>query len=48
MAYVKPVRPMFIVAPDKAKEFTMQKPDVAAKIERKRLVSLLKKSNEGK
>ena len=45
MAYVKPVRPAFIVAADKVDLFRSQKPDPAAKERQKKLAALFKKNN---
>lgn len=45
MAYVKPVRPAFVVASDKVEQFRAQKPDPAAKERQKKLAELFKKNN---
>lgn len=44
MAYVKPVRPMMTVAPDKITEFEKQKPDPELLKEQKRIVELFRKN----
>lgn len=44
MAYVKPVRPVLIVAPDKLDEFAKQKTDPELLKEQKRIVALFRKN----
>lgn len=44
MAYVKPVRPVMTVAPDRIAEFEKQKPDSELLKEQKRIVELFRKN----
>lgn len=45
MAYVKPIRPAFVVAADKVDSFRNHKPDPAVKERQKKLAELFKKNN---
>ena len=44
MAYVKPIRPILTVAPDKVDEFSKKKTDPAVIKEQKRIVALFRKN----
>lgn len=45
MAYVKPIRPAFVVAADKVDQFRAQKPNPSAVERQKKLAELFKKNN---
>lgn len=44
MAYVKPIRPILTVAPDKVDEFSKKKTDPAVIMEHKRIAALFQKN----
>lgn len=44
MAYVKPIRPILTVAPDKVDEFSKKKTDPAVIKEHKRIAALFQKN----
>lgn len=48
MAYVRPIRPLMIVAADRAAKFDSLKPNAAAREERKRLVAIFRMNNNSK
>lgn len=48
MAYMRLVRPILIVAADKVEKFNAQKPNAAAREERKRLVAIFRANNSKK
>ncbi len=48
MAYTRLVRPVMIVAADKVEKFNAQKPNAAAREERKRLVAIFRMNNNAK
>ena len=45
MAYVKPIRPILVIAADKVEKFNAQKPDSEARKKRKELVAAFRANN---